>query len=108
MASSGAAGLFFPLDLVKSRVQACPKLKEAMVYCLWYIKCLTTHLPRIEFTFLDATLRPLSCTSPLLPTGSGYTVADASWQVNGTLARMNALRSQLMRAIEKMQSAETG
>ncbi|NXK62146.1 LAMA4 protein, partial [Sylvietta virens] len=38
---------------------------------------------------------------------SGYTIADTSWQVNGTFARMNALRSQLMRAIEKMQSAET-
>ncbi|NXU19740.1 LAMA4 protein, partial [Pardalotus punctatus] len=38
---------------------------------------------------------------------SGYTIADTSWQVNGTFARMNALRSQLMRAIAKMQSAET-
>ncbi|NXP33617.1 LAMA4 protein, partial [Leiothrix lutea] len=38
---------------------------------------------------------------------SGYTMADTSWQVNGTLARMSALRSQLTRAIEKMQSAET-
>ncbi|XP_075001795.1 laminin subunit alpha-4 isoform X2 [Calonectris borealis] len=34
------------------------------------------------------------------------TIADTSQQVNGTLARMNALRSQLMRAITKMQSAE--
>ncbi|KAF4804722.1 laminin subunit alpha 4 [Turdus rufiventris] len=39
--------------------------------------------------------------------GSSYTIADTSWQVNGTFARMNALRSQLMRAIAKMQSAET-
>ncbi|NWV64755.1 LAMA4 protein, partial [Malurus elegans] len=38
---------------------------------------------------------------------SSYTIADTSWQVNGTFARMNALRSQLMRAIAKMQSAET-
>ncbi|NXB77896.1 LAMA4 protein, partial [Donacobius atricapilla] len=38
---------------------------------------------------------------------SGYTIADTSWQVNGTFARVNALRSQLMRAITKMQSAET-
>ncbi|NXY01324.1 LAMA4 protein, partial [Pteruthius melanotis] len=38
---------------------------------------------------------------------SGYTIADTSWQVNGTFARMSALRSQLMRAIAKMQSAET-
>ncbi|NXE31955.1 LAMA4 protein, partial [Ptilorrhoa leucosticta] len=38
---------------------------------------------------------------------SGYTIADTSWQVNGTFARMNALQSQLMRAIAKMQSAET-
>ncbi|NXF38323.1 LAMA4 protein, partial [Nyctibius bracteatus] len=35
------------------------------------------------------------------------TIADASRHVNGTLARMNALRSQLMRAITKMQSPET-
>ncbi|NWI50065.1 LAMA4 protein, partial [Calyptomena viridis] len=35
-----------------------------------------------------------------------YTIADTSWQVNGTFARMKALRSQLMRAITKMQSAE--
>ncbi|NXT86745.1 LAMA4 protein, partial [Anhinga rufa] len=34
------------------------------------------------------------------------TIADTSQHVNGTLARMNALRSQLMRAIAKMQSAE--
>ncbi|NXX50388.1 LAMA4 protein, partial [Tricholaema leucomelas] len=34
------------------------------------------------------------------------TVADTSWRVNGTLARMNALRTQLMRAITKMQAAE--
>ncbi|XP_072711808.1 laminin subunit alpha-4 isoform X3 [Ciconia boyciana] len=34
------------------------------------------------------------------------TIADTSRHVNGTLARMNALRSQLMRAITKMQSAE--
>ncbi|NWW70184.1 LAMA4 protein, partial [Climacteris rufus] len=38
---------------------------------------------------------------------SSYTIADTSWQVNGTFARMNALQSQLMRAIAKMQSAET-
>ncbi|KAM4787578.1 laminin subunit alpha-4 isoform 1-T1 [Cyanocitta cristata] len=38
---------------------------------------------------------------------SGYTIADTSWQVNGTFARMSALRSQLMRAIAKLQSAET-
>ncbi|NXH90117.1 LAMA4 protein, partial [Edolisoma coerulescens] len=38
---------------------------------------------------------------------SGYTIADTSWQVNGTFARMSALRSQLMSAITKMQSAET-
>ncbi|NXG20283.1 LAMA4 protein, partial [Grallaria varia] len=37
-----------------------------------------------------------------------YTIADTSWQVNGTFARMNALRNQLMRAIAKMQSAESG
>uniref|UniRef100_A0A8B9T9U4 Laminin subunit alpha-4 n=1 Tax=Anas platyrhynchos TaxID=8839 RepID=A0A8B9T9U4_ANAPL len=36
------------------------------------------------------------------------TVADTSRHVNGTLARMNALRGQLMRAITKMQSAEPG
>uniref|UniRef100_A0A663LXL1 Laminin subunit alpha-4 n=1 Tax=Athene cunicularia TaxID=194338 RepID=A0A663LXL1_ATHCN len=36
------------------------------------------------------------------------TIADTSQHVNGTLARMNALRSQLMRAITKMQSAEPG
>lgn len=110
VASRGAAGLLSPLDYVKSRVQICPKLKEAMVYCLWYIKFLTTYVPRIEFTFSEATLTPLSCTSPSLPTGSGsgYTIADTSWQVNGTFARMSALRSQLMRAIAKMQSAETG
>ncbi|NWU63800.1 LAMA4 protein, partial [Pterocles burchelli] len=35
------------------------------------------------------------------------TIADTSRHVNGTLARMNALRSQLMRAITKMQSAES-
>uniref|UniRef100_A0A8C0FFB7 Laminin subunit alpha-4 n=1 Tax=Bubo bubo TaxID=30461 RepID=A0A8C0FFB7_BUBBB len=34
------------------------------------------------------------------------TIADTSQHVNGTLARMNTLRSQLMRAITKMQSAE--
>ncbi|NWZ24573.1 LAMA4 protein, partial [Asarcornis scutulata] len=34
------------------------------------------------------------------------TVADTSRHVNGTLARMNALRGQLMRAITKIQSAE--
>ncbi|NXP49680.1 LAMA4 protein, partial [Heliornis fulica] len=34
------------------------------------------------------------------------TTADTSWRVNGTFARVNALRSQLMRAIAKMQSAE--
>ncbi|NXV80659.1 LAMA4 protein, partial [Atlantisia rogersi] len=34
------------------------------------------------------------------------TIADTGRHVNGTLARMNALRSQLMRAITKMQSAE--
>ncbi|KAM6433654.1 laminin subunit alpha-4 [Rhynochetos jubatus] len=33
-------------------------------------------------------------------------IADTSHHVNGTLDRMNALRSQLMRAITKMQSAE--
>ncbi|NXF90445.1 LAMA4 protein, partial [Eubucco bourcierii] len=33
-------------------------------------------------------------------------VADTSWRVNGTLARMDALRTQLMRAITKMQAAE--
>uniref|UniRef100_A0A8C0V252 Laminin subunit alpha-4 n=1 Tax=Cyanistes caeruleus TaxID=156563 RepID=A0A8C0V252_CYACU len=38
---------------------------------------------------------------------SSYTIADTSWQVNGTFARMSSLRSQLMRAISKMQSAET-
>ncbi|NXY63394.1 LAMA4 protein, partial [Callaeas wilsoni] len=38
---------------------------------------------------------------------SSYTIVDTSWQVNGTFARMNALRSQLMGAIAKMQSAET-
>ncbi|NXC53117.1 LAMA4 protein, partial [Aleadryas rufinucha] len=38
---------------------------------------------------------------------SGYTIADTSWQVNGTFARMSALRSHLMRTIAKMQSAET-
>ncbi|NXM80337.1 LAMA4 protein, partial [Oenanthe oenanthe] len=38
---------------------------------------------------------------------SSHTIADTSWQVNGTFARMSALRSQLMRAIAKMQSAET-
>ncbi|NXF08523.1 LAMA4 protein, partial [Smithornis capensis] len=37
-----------------------------------------------------------------------YTIADTSWQVNGTFARMKALRSQLMRAITNMQSAEPG
>ncbi|XP_074675396.1 laminin subunit alpha-4 isoform X1 [Strix aluco] len=36
------------------------------------------------------------------------TIADTSQHVNGTLTRMNALRSQLMRAITKMQSAEPG
>ncbi|NXW62576.1 LAMA4 protein, partial [Eurystomus gularis] len=35
------------------------------------------------------------------------TIADTGRHVNGTLARMNALRIQLMRAIAKMQSAET-
>ncbi|NWS58446.1 LAMA4 protein, partial [Chunga burmeisteri] len=35
-------------------------------------------------------------------------MADTSRHVNGTLARMNALRSQLMRAITKMQSAQPG
>uniref|UniRef100_A0A672UXU1 Laminin subunit alpha 4 n=1 Tax=Strigops habroptila TaxID=2489341 RepID=A0A672UXU1_STRHB len=34
------------------------------------------------------------------------TIADTSRHVNGTFARMNALRSHLMRAITKMQSAE--
>ncbi|XP_071597234.1 laminin subunit alpha-4 [Heliangelus exortis] len=34
------------------------------------------------------------------------TIADTTQHVNGTLARMNALRSHLMRAITKMQSAE--
>ncbi|NXL49749.1 LAMA4 protein, partial [Podilymbus podiceps] len=34
------------------------------------------------------------------------TIADTSRHVNGTLARMNALRSQLMKAITKMQSTE--
>ncbi|KFP73853.1 Laminin subunit alpha-4, partial [Apaloderma vittatum] len=33
--------------------------------------------------------------------------ADTSWRVNGTLARMNVLQNQLMRAITKMQSPET-
>ncbi|KFV90165.1 Laminin subunit alpha-4, partial [Eurypyga helias] len=33
-------------------------------------------------------------------------IADTSQHVNGTLARLNALRSQLMKAITKMQSAE--
>ncbi|NXU87921.1 LAMA4 protein, partial [Xiphorhynchus elegans] len=37
-----------------------------------------------------------------------YSIADTSWQVNGTFARMNALRNQLMGAIAKMQSAESG
>ncbi|XP_067149929.1 laminin subunit alpha-4 isoform X1 [Apteryx mantelli] len=36
------------------------------------------------------------------------TIADASQHINGTLARTKALRSQLMRAITKMQSAEPG
>uniref|UniRef100_A0A8C0B563 Laminin subunit alpha-4 n=1 Tax=Buteo japonicus TaxID=224669 RepID=A0A8C0B563_9AVES len=36
------------------------------------------------------------------------TIADTSRHVNGTLARMSVLRSQLMRAITKMQSAEPG
>ncbi|XP_027548756.1 laminin subunit alpha-4 isoform X3 [Neopelma chrysocephalum] len=35
-----------------------------------------------------------------------YNIADTSWQVNGTFARMNVLRNQLMRAVEKMQSAD--
>ncbi|NXT28852.1 LAMA4 protein, partial [Syrrhaptes paradoxus] len=35
------------------------------------------------------------------------TIADTGRHVNSTLARMNALRSQLMRAITKMQSAES-
>ncbi|XP_064505805.1 laminin subunit alpha-4 isoform X3 [Pseudopipra pipra] len=35
-----------------------------------------------------------------------YNVADTSWQVNGTFARMNVLRNQLMRAVAKMQSAD--
>ncbi|XP_010215106.1 PREDICTED: laminin subunit alpha-4 [Tinamus guttatus] len=34
------------------------------------------------------------------------TIADTSHHVNGTFARMKALRSQLMRAITKMQTAE--
>ncbi|KFP02184.1 Laminin subunit alpha-4 [Calypte anna] len=34
------------------------------------------------------------------------TIADTTQHVNGTFARMNALRSHLMRAITKMQSAE--
>ncbi|KFQ55287.1 Laminin subunit alpha-4, partial [Nestor notabilis] len=34
------------------------------------------------------------------------TIADTSQHVNGTFARMNALRSHLMRAITKIQSAE--
>ncbi|XP_050171815.1 laminin subunit alpha-4 isoform X2 [Myiozetetes cayanensis] len=38
---------------------------------------------------------------------SDYNIADTSWQVNGTFARMNVLRNQLMRAISKMQSADT-
>uniref|UniRef100_A0A8B9RYI1 Laminin subunit alpha-4 n=1 Tax=Accipiter nisus TaxID=211598 RepID=A0A8B9RYI1_9AVES len=36
------------------------------------------------------------------------TIADTSRHVNGTLARMSVLQSQLMRAITKMQSAEPG
>ncbi|NWU18154.1 LAMA4 protein, partial [Cephalopterus ornatus] len=35
-----------------------------------------------------------------------YNIADTSWQVNGTFARMNVLRNQLMRAIAKMQGAD--
>ncbi|KFW87168.1 Laminin subunit alpha-4 [Manacus vitellinus] len=35
-----------------------------------------------------------------------YNIADTSWQVNGTFARMNVLRNQLMRAVAKMQSAD--
>ncbi|KFV64282.1 Laminin subunit alpha-4 [Dryobates pubescens] len=34
------------------------------------------------------------------------TIEGTSWRVNGTLARMNALRTQLMKAITRMQSAE--
>lgn len=83
-------------------------LKEARVYCPWCIKYLTTYLHRIEFTFLNATSIPLNYTSYFLPTGNYLTIADTSWHVNGTLARMNALQSQLMRAITKMQSAEPG
>lgn len=51
---------------------------------------------------------PLIYTSCFSPAGNDLTVADTSQHVNGTLARMNALRGQLMRAITKMQSAEPG
>jgi len=51
---------------------------------------------------------PFNYTSCFLPTGNDLTIADTSQHVNGSLARMNALRSQLMRAITKMQSAEPG
>ena len=100
--------MLFPLDYVKSRVLVCPILKEAMVYSLWCIKCIITYLHRIKLTFLNATLMPLNYTSYFFPTGNDLTIADTSRHVNGTLARMNALRSQLMRAITKMQSAEPG
>ncbi|OXB70558.1 UNVERIFIED_CONTAM: hypothetical protein H355_006187 [Colinus virginianus] len=40
--------------------------------------------------------------------GNDLTIADTSRHVNGTVARMHAVQSKLMRAITKLQSAELG
>lgn len=93
---------------MKSGVLVCPILKEGIVYCLWCTECLITYFHRIKYTFLNATLMPLNYATCFLLTGTDSTIEGTSWRVNGTVARMNALRTQLMKAITRMQSAEPG